>query len=127
MEKIKTFEDACKKLKIKPTLPDLLMIPEDLRGWVISAYRLAIITRALNGKWEPNWDDYNEYKYFPWFYLNKPGFRFLDTYYDFTTTITASGSQLCFKSEELSKYAGNTFLSEYEKFFTIKEVGKIKK
>jgi hypothetical protein len=43
------------------------------------AYRLLkLLAFTLNEGWEPNWDNSNEGKYFPWFYFDggSSGFRF---------------------------------------------------
>jgi hypothetical protein len=68
MPKIKTFEGACKALGIDAKkLPDVSMLPADHQDAIIAHYKLVIIAQALNEGWKPNWSDYNQYKYYPWF------------------------------------------------------------
>ena len=61
----------------------------------------------------------NEYKYFPWFDMDNSSsagrFSFLDS--DLLGSHSAVGSRLCFKSRELSNYAGNQFEDIYRKVF----------
>jgi hypothetical protein len=42
------------------------------------AYRLLkLLAKALNQGWTPDWNNHNEYKYYPWFEMGgSPGFRF---------------------------------------------------
>ncbi|MCS3134819.1 hypothetical protein NXW30_22015 [Phocaeicola vulgatus] len=38
---------------------------------MLAYHKLTVITRALNNGWKPNWDDQNEWKYYPLFrYVN---------------------------------------------------------
>ena len=125
MNKIKTFEDACKALKLSPkALPDVSGLPEKHRNALIAHYKLVIIAEALNEGWQPNWNDSDEYKYYPWFEIKankkKPaGFGFSYTHYDFWSTHTTVGSRLCFKSRELSDYAAKQFEKLYVEYFLI--------
>ena len=83
------------------------------------AYRiLKLLSKALNEGWEPNWNDENEYKYFPWFYMGgSRGFRFND-FADWRSH-SVVGSRLAFKSYELAKYAGEQFTDVYKQYMTI--------
>lgn len=84
-------------------------------------YQLAvIIAKALNEKWEPDWANSNEYKYYPWFNMGgSSGSRF--AYYDFVLvcSVSAVGSRLCFKSRELAEYAAKQFTDIYKQFYLI--------
>ncbi len=121
MKKIKTFDDACKALKIKPgTLPDVSAMPEKYRKAMIANYKLMIITEALNKGWEPDWTNSAETKYYPWFFNYKPGVGFSDSGYDGWCAFTRCGSRLCFKSSELATYAGTQFIEIYNQIFIIK-------
>jgi hypothetical protein len=75
---------------------------------------LILITKALNGKWQPNWSDNNEYKYFPYFTFASD-FCFSYTNFDYGFTHTFLSSCLCFKNNELAKYASKQFVEQYEK------------
>lgn len=68
MAKIKTFEAACKLLKINSTdLPVVKHLPKIHQLALIAHYKLIIIAQVLNDGWQPNWSDDNERKYFPYF------------------------------------------------------------
>ena len=108
MKEIKSFEDACKKLGIEATLPDVSMLPSDQQKAIIAHYKLVIIAQALNEGWKPNWNNFNEYKYCAWFDMSAPsGFAFDDC--ACWLSISLVGSRLCFKSRELAKYAGEGY------------------
>ena len=81
MKKIKSFEDACNALGILEIVPDFSTFPEKYRSAMYAHYKLMIITEALNEGWTPNWDDWEERKYYPWFDMRSSasgGFSFHD-------------------------------------------------
>lgn len=124
MEKIKSFEDACAALELTDALPDVSALPEKHRSALVAHYKLIIIAQAINEGWEPNWNDNNEYKYFPWFEVdandkNPAGFGFSYANFDYWLTFTAVGSRLCFKTRDLALYAGKQFAELYKEYFLI--------
>jgi len=76
-----------------------------------------LLAKSLNEGWTLDWDNSNEYKYFPWFYLGSSGFRF-DVYVTWNAR-SCVGSRLCFKNRELAEYAGKQFTDIYKEFMTI--------
>jgi hypothetical protein len=117
MPKIKTFEDACKALKLDPkkALSNIPKIPGKHQKGLIAAAKLYIIADALNGGWEPDWSNYNEYKYYPWFNMRPSGFGLFRVFCSHSHS--GVGSRLCFKSEEIAEYAAKTFLDLYKILF----------
>lgn len=111
-EIVKTFEDACGILGIDP---DDVFNASDSED-EIAYKKLKIIAKALNEDWLPDWNNSNQRKWAPWFYLNNPGFRFDDSDYGITGADASGGSRLCFATEELATYAAKQFLSLYENF-----------
>ncbi len=130
---VKTFEQALEKsgtTKEKAFFANTELVTSTESDEV--AYKkLIIIARALNtnaetGKvWTPNWNDFNESKYFPWFEIeaaedNTAGVGFSDTHYDYWNTYASVGSRLCYETRELALYAGKQFAEEYKEFILIK-------
>lgn len=105
---VKTFEDA-RKITGRPDVPDFSSLPEDLRKHFIALYKIVVITEALNEGWQPNWDNHNEYKYYPWFEMSPSSFAFYDSYYGNAYADAGSRSRLKFKTRELAKYAAIQF------------------
>ncbi|MCL1658766.1 hypothetical protein M2T79_19355 [Elizabethkingia miricola] len=120
-DKVKSFEDACQLLGIEPNVPEVSMLPENHKKAIVAHYKLVIIAEAVNEGWKPNWDNWDERKYYPWFDLegssSGAGFSF-DGYDDWNSS-SAVGSRLCFKNRDLAKYAGQQFESIYKEFMTI--------
>jgi hypothetical protein len=114
-DRVKSFEDACKELGVRPS--DIVLPSDDVDE---SAYKkLKVIILALNEKWRPDWTNDNEYKYYIWFDLSSGSglsFDYVDVQYSYSFV----GSRLCFKSRELAEYAAKTFLDIYTDFFIIK-------
>lgn len=120
MDRIKTFEEACEKLGLDPqkTIPDFSMFPKEHQTAMIAHAKLIIINEALNEGWKPDWTNGQWDKYFPWFVMGSPsgdGFSYCD--YDNWHASSGVGSRLCFKSRELAKYAGETFLQLYKDYY----------
>ena len=127
---IKTVEQAFAFLgKDINVLPDVSMIDEKDRQAILSHYKLTVVAEALNkeangGKtWQPNWDDDDQPKYYPWFEISKEangsGFGFSRTHYFFDYTAATVGSRLCFLSRDLALYAGKQFEQLYKDYFII--------
>lgn len=125
MKQIKTFAEACRALGIDPkVMPGVDMLPVKERKAVIAQYKLGIIARAINEGWEPDWSNYNQYKYYPWFKFDTSKKKSCSalSYFDYFYVITFShvGSRLCYKSSELAEYAGKQFLKLYEDLMLIR-------
>lgn len=113
-KKIKSYEDACKVLNLDPAnLPVVENLPEKDRKSIIAYYKLTVIIRALNEGWEPDWNDWNEYKYFNWFYLDSAGFACASTSYAVSYPTANLGSRLCYKNATLARYASKKFEGLY--------------
>ena len=66
--RVKSYADACKVLGIEPMDEDS-MKAQGFRPDEIARRQLETITEALNEGWKPNWADTDEYKFYPWFYI----------------------------------------------------------
>ena len=108
-EDIKTVEDACKHLgEVDNEVRQLRLLQNipNLDRKVISGQELVVISKALNNGTELDWDDHNEYKYFPWWYLGK-NFRVNGVYY--YSNYSHVPARLCVKSIEIGNYSATQF------------------
>ncbi|MDR1459707.1 MAG: hypothetical protein LBI60_05790 [Bacteroidales bacterium] len=117
-DRVKSYEDACKELGKEP----IVDFGNDTIDEV--AYKkLKTIIKALNEGWEPDWMDYNQLKYFNWFYIAhsgaSAGFGFASTYYTASHSYTLIGSRLCFKDEKTTIYACGQFRDLYFEYLFI--------
>ena len=110
-QNIKSFEDACIVLNKQPES----LLPAGLQPCDIAFIKLRIIAEALNEGWQPDWSNYREYKYYPWFNMDN-GFSFY--VYVYNSANSNVGSRLCFKSSDLAEYAGKTFTDLYKDMLT---------
>jgi hypothetical protein len=121
-ERIKCFDDVLAELKINRE--DFTNSCKGLEPDEI-AYRMAkLVARAFNGEeWVPDWTNYNEYKYFPYFTMGSPaGVGFAYYGYDGWRTGSCVGSRLAFKSSDHASYAGKLFEQEiYKPLLTIQQ------
>lgn len=123
--RVKSYADACKVLGIEPMDEDS-MKAQGFRPDEIARRQLETITEALNEGWKPNWADTDEYKFYPWFYIEVSevqtegasagagaGLSCAGTNYAATNTDAIIGSRLCFHDRETARYAGRTFTDLY--------------
>jgi hypothetical protein len=119
MKQIKTFEGACKVLGHDPVkvLPKVTGFPKAHQKALIATAKLIIINEALNfvdngkKKWMPDWNNTSEGKYYPWFYLNKPGFRLGGC--DYGVAGASVGARLVYRTRALAEYAAKQFKTLY--------------
>lgn len=109
-DRVKSFEDACQVLGISTNVPEVKGLPRKHQKAIIANYKLIVIAEALNEGWKPNWQDSDEYKYYPWFDMSNPaGVGCSHTYNAASFTYADLGSRLCLKNRELAIYFGQTF------------------
>lgn len=109
-DRVKSFEDACQVLGISTNVPEVKGLPRKHQKAIIANYKLIIIAEALNEGWKPNWQDSDEYKYYPWFDMSNPAGVGYSSTDDAASYASASfGSRLCLKNRELAIYFGQTF------------------
>lgn len=115
-----TWEELCAIAERDPlALPDVSAYPEKHRKHAIADFKLIIAAEVLNEGWTPDYNNDDEWKYFPYFEVeaskDKPsGFGLAYGDYDDWLTHTHVGSRLCYKSSALAKYAGETFIDIYK-------------
>jgi hypothetical protein len=115
-DRIKTFRDACNELGVDPE--DIFQPPDTLDE--IAYKKLKVIARALRGDWEPNWNDGNEKKWYPYFrWSSGSGFGFSHSSYTYDCSATYVGSRLCFPTSELAEYFGKQFIEIHRELLTI--------
>lgn len=111
---IKTFEDACAAEGIDPI--SFREARKNLPADTYAYEQLKVISKALNGGEHMNYNDTEEYKYYPWFNAvgSSSGFSFGGFFYD--NSYSYVGSRLTYKTREIAKYAGEQFLEIYNQY-----------
>lgn len=126
IERVKSYADACDVLSV-PQLDEKAMLSAGFRPDEIARRKLETITAALNEGWKPDWNDTNECKYYPWFYITPgkgkdpdgnpngalAGLSYAVRMSRLPVTSTLLGSRLCFHDRRTAFYAGNTFTDLY--------------
>lgn len=107
-EKIKTYEDALKETG-RPDVPDMSAFPEDMRKHFTALYKMVVIVEALNEGWKPDWNNTDERKCFPWFWMSPSSFAFDVSDCGNLFADAGCGSRLKLKSHELADYCGKQF------------------
>lgn len=122
---ITSFEDACEKVHISPILPKVDDLREKDAKHIIATYKLSIITEALNDGWTPDFNNWNEKKWYVYLLggnANSGAYAGLGYSYagnSVANTFTNFGSRLCFKNEELVKYSLEIFSDLWKDYFNI--------
>lgn len=117
MDRVKTYEDACVETGETPINVEEMLNLGFTKDEI--AFRMIkTITKALNDGWVGNVYNDEEYRYFPVFYPNgsPSSFAFGCSYYDRSYAHAGGCSRLCFRTRELSDYAGKQFLDLYKEF-----------
>lgn len=107
-DRVKTYEDACAELGRQPYNEDALMKLGLTRN-DIAYQKMVVIVEALNEGWKPDWNNTNERKCFPWFWMSPSSFAFGDSDCAYGFARAGSGSRLKLKSYELADYCGKQF------------------
>lgn len=120
-DRVKSFDDACTVLNRVVLMPDVSMLREQDARSMLAYYKLIIIAEALNEGWKPNWADTDEYKWFPWLYVDTDlgslaGLAYANTSYTASDALANIGSRLGFKTRELAEYAADQFKDLYRDF-----------
>lgn len=119
-DRVKTYEDACKVLGVEP-INEQNAKAQGFRSDEIARSKLETIAAALNKGWKPDWNNTDQCKYYPYFYIQEnakgkgsAGLSFANTYAAATYAYANLGSRLCFYASRLARYAGNQFTDLYE-------------
>ena len=107
-DRIKTFADAWEYCG-KPEKPTFTGEQKQIR-YFQAIYQMTIICKALNEDWIADWDNDNEPKYYPYFYMSPSGFAFCGTLNASTLASAGCGSNFRLKKAELSQYCGKQFI-----------------
>lgn len=118
-DRVKTFKDVLDETGKNPF--DFDEECEGLSKDEIAYKKLKLIAQALNEGWKPDWGNWDEWKYYPYFTFengsdSSSGFGY--SYDDWTNsrTYTCIGARLCFKTSELAEYAGKQFEGIYQDY-----------
>lgn len=119
-DRVKTYEDACKVLGVEP-INEQNAKAQGFRSDEIARRKLETIAAALNEGWKPDWNNTDQYKYYPYFYIQEnakgkgsAGLSFADASGAATGAHAGIGSRLCFYASRLARYASNQFTDLYE-------------
>jgi len=122
---VQSYEDICKIDGVDPiqSLPyPSATNPEEI---AVNSFAKAIrINRVLNEGWQPDWNNWEERKYYPWFDMEgEAGSGSGFSYYDYVYVITLSdvGARLVFKTRDLAEFVGKTFTDIYRGFMVIEK------
>lgn len=124
LKDINTYEDICVIDNVDPITSLPFQDPQSPEEIAVNNFAKAIrINRVLNDGWKPDWNNWDENKYYPWFDMQSEeagsgsGFSFFDYCYVYVRSTV--GSRLVYKSRELAEFVGKTFLDIYRGFMVI--------
>ena len=115
MDRITNFNDIC--LELGTTEEEFKNKWGHLPSDEYAYKQLKLITEVLNE--EKNWADFdntNQYKWWPWHTGGAAGFGFSRSNCTRTITRTDIGSRLCYKTEELATFSGKVFINIWKNF-----------
>lgn len=119
---IKSFKEACKKTDKRYWLNRLaiflikLFLPREFGKAIAAIYRLMIVFKAVNDGWRPDWNDRNQPKWSPWFWVLPSGVGFSDSITYDDDEDADLGSRLCCETSAKLRYIMDTFEEEFKEF-----------
>lgn len=134
---IKQYEDACAVLGEEPVDFEELNTTlinngfEPLSAHEIAYKKLVTIAKALNLGWCPNWEDFDECKYYPWFDIEKKkspagvgsasngadlGVSVLNSHNVASYSNAGCGGALASESREIAIYFGKQFAEIWQDY-----------
>lgn len=112
---IKTFDDVLAAVGKTPE-----QFAEETKGDTpdeVAYKQLKLIAKVFNGDWVADWSNYDQWKYWPYFYyVSGVGLSYYDFDIDFSDTGVAA--RLCFKSREIAVYVGKQFIEIYRVYLS---------
>ncbi len=108
-KEIKSYEDACKALDLKPISDEVFNVFGQDAKTMAAYHKLSVITRAINDGWQPDWSNEDENKYEPYMRTNTAGLAYADADYAPSATDAYIGSRLCFRDFKRATFAVATF------------------
>lgn len=127
MDRVKTFEDACRELNIDPVKWLEENETNKMDAHVLAYLKLCIIAKALRGSWKPNWANTDEWKYYPWFKIvpavvgdadggSKLGVSVLASFSVASASNADFGGALASETEEIAIYFGKQFAEIWKEY-----------
>jgi hypothetical protein len=127
-EKIKSYEIACDITGDKP-IDEKAEMPKHLIAYI----KLCTIAKALRGAWKPNWANFDECKYFPWFSIIKDaslcvgsasdgsdvGLSCVYSSNDVSLACAGSGGALVSETREIAIYFGKQFIEIWKDYLIV--------
>lgn len=115
-DSISSVEDACKYLGESDEEVTQLRLLQSLKGiarYIVAEQELVVITKALNEKVEPDWNDSSVYKYYNWWYLGD-NFRLCSVNYRDSSSFCSA--RLCYTTREKAEYSAKKFQSIWKDY-----------
>lgn len=121
MKNLETFELAAESIGINSSsLPIVDRLPEKHQKAIVAGYKLMVLSEAAWEGKKPDWSNWNERKYYPWFDLSSgSGVGFSCGVCVVGRSNSGVGSRLVFPTSEIARYVGETHLELYKDFMLI--------
>lgn len=119
-ERLKSYEDACTLLNRQPlTLEQFNFLPETDRQAMYSLHRILTGIEAINEGHVFDWNNYDEYKYYPWWDMETyddnpvPGSGFSLGGVGCDSANSDVGARLITRSDAHARHIAEIFFEDY--------------
>ena len=115
-DRVKSWEDV---VDILEEQGESVVLPYKLaktkQQYSINAlYKIQCISKVLNEGWEPDFNNSNEHKYYPWFDYKNTGWGFYSVSWDYVCSDSPFGCY--YKTKELAEYSSKVFIDIYKEY-----------
>jgi hypothetical protein len=112
------FHAACKKLGYDPAgTPSVSHLGEEFQPSLIASYKLQVIRKVLIGEWKADYNNFGQFKWGAWFYMDSPGFRFSGVSFTASFANAGLGSRLCCETEEQAEFLARECIAFWADFY----------
>jgi hypothetical protein len=116
LEWLESYEQVCEIKGIDPIKSLPFPNPKNkIEGSSNDFFIVSNIADVIKEGWEPNYNDKNEYKYWPWMEY-QAGCGFSDSDYGGSRTGAHVGSRLVFPTKEKAEFFATKFRAEFSKY-----------
>jgi len=111
IENVKDYKAFCKVTGLKEWLA-VEFLTKTNPTKALAQEKLAQIEHYFGQNWKKDWSNHSQYKYYPYFNINKSGGLVFHVCY--VALVCTFGVVACFETKEIATYVGKTYIDLYK-------------
>lgn len=108
---VNPYKEVCKELNIRElTISSFNSLPLEQRKKALTLHKILNIEKVFAEGWIKNWNNRNEYKYYPYYIKEDSGWRL------YSCSYASPGAPAYYKTREIALFIGEIFKDIYIDF-----------